>query len=148
MGLRDRIRSILSIKESPHRIAASFAIGVFVAFTPSYGLHTISAILLSWAFRLNKVVTLTGTLVNNPWTIAFIYGPSLWLGMVILDQQITISSIPWKDLGIKNLLIQLESILLPFVIGTFILGILAGLLSYHIILKAILRIRSSKKGGF
>lgn len=83
-NVKERLRHILHLDESPQLLAKSFAAGVFVAFTPFMGLHTVSALLVAWAFRLNKAVTLTGTLVNNPWTIAFIFIGPTWAAVVAM----------------------------------------------------------------
>src|ERR1035441_11014959 len=53
----------------PEVVAASFAIGVAISFTPLFGLHWIIALLLAFILRLNKVDVLLGTLVVNPLTI-------------------------------------------------------------------------------
>ena len=67
---RDKFRSIFQIKEPPHRIALSFAMGVFMGISPLLGLHYIGAVLIAMIFRLNKLVAIIGVSVNNPWTIA------------------------------------------------------------------------------
>src|SRR5512135_1669398 len=84
VDIKKRALHILHLDESPHVLAKSFAVGVLVAFTPFMGLHTITVLLLAWAMRLNKVAAITGTLVNNPWTIALIYIGSTWLAAVAL----------------------------------------------------------------
>ncbi len=76
---REGIRHILHLDETPHDLARSFAVGVFVAFSPFLGIHWIIILTLAWIFRLNKLVALTGTFVNNPWTIAFVYILPTWL---------------------------------------------------------------------
>ncbi len=76
---KEGIRHILHLDETPHDLARSFAVGVFVAFSPFLGIHWIIILTLAWLFRLNKVVALTGTFVNNPWTIAFVYIVPTWL---------------------------------------------------------------------
>ncbi|MBI5694226.1 MAG: DUF2062 domain-containing protein [Nitrospirae bacterium] len=83
-GIKDRLRHILHLDETPHLLAKSFAAGVFIAFTPFIGLHILSALVVAWAFRLNKVVTLTGTMVCNPWTIAFIFIGPTWLTVMAM----------------------------------------------------------------
>ena len=50
----------------PERTALAFSVGVFIAFSPFLGLHTIMATALAFAFRFNKVAIYTGTFVNNP----------------------------------------------------------------------------------
>jgi len=68
----------MQFDEPPRRLAAAFALGVFIAFSPWLGLHIVSAVALAWLFRLNKVVVLTASLLNNPWTIVPMYVFCLW----------------------------------------------------------------------
>lgn len=56
--------------QSPHLLAASWACGVAISLSPFLGLHTVLALVLAFAFRLNKVDVLLGTLLVNPWTLA------------------------------------------------------------------------------
>lgn len=38
--LKEKLRQILHLGESPQRTAMAFAVGIFIAFSPAYGLHT------------------------------------------------------------------------------------------------------------
>src|SRR5215210_9391100 len=64
--LRATLRRLLAIDDPPERTALAFSIGVFIAFTPFLGLHTIVATALAFAFRFNKIAIYAGTFVNNP----------------------------------------------------------------------------------
>jgi len=61
---------------SPYSIAAGFACGAAVSFTPFVGLHFILGGLWAWAIRANIFASAIGTAVGNPWTFPFIW---LWL---------------------------------------------------------------------
>src|SRR5215212_8095875 len=63
---RAAFRRLLAIDDPPERTALAFSIGVFIAFSPFLGLHTILATLLAFLFRFNKIAIYTGTFVNNP----------------------------------------------------------------------------------
>ena len=82
--IKQHIRHLLHVDETPHELAKAFAAGVFVAFTPFLGLHTAIILVVAWAFRLNKLAALTGTFVNNPWTIAFVYIGPTWLMVSVM----------------------------------------------------------------
>ncbi len=68
---------------TPYRIAAGFASGAAVSFTPFVGLHFVLAALISLLLRGNVVASAIGTVVGNPWTFPFIfrwtYEFGLWL---------------------------------------------------------------------
>ena len=50
------------------KIAIGFAAGVFVSFTPLFGLHIVLGAALAWLVRGNIVASLIGTLAGNPVT--------------------------------------------------------------------------------
>ena len=64
--LRDAFRRLMALDDPPERTALAFSIGVFIAFSPFLGLHTIMATVLAFMFRFNKIAIYTGTFVNNP----------------------------------------------------------------------------------
>ena len=69
-GFKARFLHMLGRDYPPEIVAASFALGVTISFTPLIGLHWIIALLLAFVLKLNKVDVLLGTLVVNPLTIA------------------------------------------------------------------------------
>jgi len=66
--------------------ALSLAIGVYVAFCPFIGLHTIMMLFLTWIFALNGSLMIGFSyLINNPWTMIPIYFFGYKVGLYILD---------------------------------------------------------------
>ena len=61
---------------SSYSIAAGFACGAAVSFTPFVGTHFLWAGLIAWIVRGNIIVALIGTVIGNPWTFPFIW---IWL---------------------------------------------------------------------
>lgn len=61
---------------TPYRIAAGFASGAAVSFTPFIGLHFVGAAALAFVLRGNLMASAIGTAVGNPWTFPFIW---LWI---------------------------------------------------------------------
>jgi uncharacterized protein (DUF2062 family) len=141
--ITDRIRSLFRLNDSPHRLAAAFALGVFIAFSPTIGLHTISCLLFAWAFRLSKLVVFTAAFINNPWTIVPMYGFCLWLGMKITGSHTVIPHIVWNELSLGNAYMILKPYLWPFVAGTVVAGIIAAVVSYGVIYWAVMRYRKT-----
>ncbi len=143
--IRDRIRSILKLDDPPHKLALAFSLGVFVAFTPTIGLHIITCLLLAWIFRLSKLVILTGSFLNNPWTIVPLYGFCLWFGIRITGNGASAPDIAWRDLTLTNVFLVLKPYLWPFVAGTFVVGAVGAMLSYALFYWAILRYRKVER---
>ncbi len=143
-NIRDRIRSLFQLKDSPNRLALAFALGVFIAFSPTIGLHTISCFFFAWMFRLNKVVVLfTATLVNNPWTMVALFGSCLWFGTVITGSEIAVPQIAWSELTVTSAYLILKPYLWSFVAGTVVLGVVAAIISYFIIHWVVVRYRKA-----
>lgn len=71
------------LPDTPHRIALGFACGVFVCFTPFFGLHIFLAIFLAYIIRGNILATLCGTFFGNPLTFPIIATVSYRFGLWI-----------------------------------------------------------------
>jgi uncharacterized protein (DUF2062 family) len=129
------------LKDSPNKLASAFALGVFIAFTPTIGLHVISCLFFAWIFRLSKLVVLTGAFINNPWTMVPLYGFCLWFGIQITGSNVTTPHITWNELTFSNAYLILRPYLWPFVAGSLVAGIAAASISYGIIYWSIVRYR-------
>ncbi|MDA8430624.1 MAG: DUF2062 domain-containing protein [Geobacteraceae bacterium] len=130
--LKRHFKAILSLDSHPGHIAAGFAVGVFISFTPPIpGLHTALALIVALVFRLNKLTCLTGTWVNSPVTVI----PSLMLsnklGKWILGVQgksnLHIRNLDWSTL--KGVLVHHSK---PLLLGCSILGFVAAFAGYFI----------------
>jgi uncharacterized protein len=143
LALRDKLRQVVGVKDSPRKIALSFGIGVFVGMSPLLGLHTILGIVLAWVLRLNKFVTIVGVYVTNPWTIVPIYTLATWLGGRLLGMEHILPEIDWHNIGIPELIRDLEPILPPFIVGTIFLGLAGGVIGYVIIYYTVIKHRNS-----
>lgn len=58
---------------SAYSLAAGFACGAAISFTPFVGLHFAISVILAWIIRANIVASVIGTAVGNPWTFPFIW---------------------------------------------------------------------------
>lgn len=137
---KKRLKKILSLDNHPGHISAGFAIGVFISFTPFFGLHTPLAILAAFLLRINKVTCITGAWVNTPLTVVPILIASYRVGLFILGS-------PYKKLVVKDLTFGYAMELLkahgaPILIGTSLLGFAAALVSYFLLYYIIVRVRS------
>lgn len=141
-SFRALLRRVLHLQESPQRTALAFAIGVFIAFSPAYGLHTAMVVLCTWLFGLNFVALLTGALINNPWTIVPILGATYWTGALLLGHADT-PTFNWSDLSFAGIYDQVLPYLVPFLLGGLVLSVIGGLISYPIAYLLILRYRPS-----
>jgi uncharacterized protein (DUF2062 family) len=73
---------------TPYRIAAGFACGAAISFTPFLGAHFVLALLISLAIRGSIVASAFGTLVGNPLTFPFIWAWLYVSGCWLLGQEV------------------------------------------------------------
>ncbi|MFA5353850.1 MAG: DUF2062 domain-containing protein [Thermodesulfovibrionales bacterium] len=144
MGIRDKLREVVSTKDSPQKIALSFAVGIFIGMSPLLGLHTVLGIAAAWAFRLNKLVTIIGVYVTNPWTIVPLYTFATWAGARLLGIDDIIPRINWEAISLSYLLSEMKPLLLPFLFGSTLMGLLCALLGYFIVYHTVIRGRKSR----
>jgi uncharacterized protein (DUF2062 family) len=136
---KKKIRALLSLDSHPGHISMGFAVGVFISFTPFFGIHTPLAIAAAFLLRINKVTCLTGAWVNTPFTVVPVLMASYRLGEYILGHQP--EKIVLKDLSLPYAIELLESHGVPLLIGTSIFGFAAALVSYAVIYYVIVRFR-------
>ena len=73
------------LNDSPYAVAAGFATGVAVSFTPFMGFHMVLAAFLVWVFRGSMMAMVLGTvLAGNPWTFPVIWYVTFQIGSAIL----------------------------------------------------------------
>src|SRR6195256_3699467 len=88
---RATFRRLLALDDPPERTALAFSIGVFLAFSPFLGLHTIAATLTAFLFRFNKIAIYAGTFINNPFlTLVPIIVASYAVGAFVLGRPLRI----------------------------------------------------------
>jgi uncharacterized protein (DUF2062 family) len=151
---RAAFRRLLAIDDPPERTALAFSIGVFIAFSPFLGLHTILATLIAFIFHFNKVAIYTGTFLNNPpLTLVPIIIASYGVGAFLMGR-------PWKipPEGVellknphlltgdyyRKLFVQSLSIVLPFAVGGMVLSVVCSVIAYPLTLRALRTVRRLK----
>jgi len=149
--VKHRIRRL---PDDPHRIARGVGAGVFVSFTPLFGLHFISAVISAKIVRGNILASLLGTFFGNPLTFPIIAFASMKLGHLMLGTNFDESqhaTLFGKFVGAGqdlkhnffaifteattqwgNLWNFWNEIFLPYLVGGFIPGIIAGILAYYL----------------
>jgi uncharacterized protein (DUF2062 family) len=143
--IRSHLTRLLHLKESPHRTALAFAVGAFIAFSPTYGLHTLSVLFCAWAFRLNAVALMAGSLINNPWTVVPILGATLWTGVQVTGLP-DVPSADWAGLSLTAFYEQVKPYAAPFFLGGFLLSTLGAALGYPLAYLTITAHRSRRDG--
>jgi len=152
--LRAAFRRLLAIDDPPERTALAFSIGVFIAFSPFLGLHTIMATFIAFVFKFNKIAIYTGTFLNNPpLTLVPIIIASYAVGAFFLGKPL---EIPAEGLELlknphlfsgdyyRRLFVESLTILEPFALGGMILSVVCSVLAYPLTLRALRAYRRRK----
>ncbi len=153
---RATFRRLLAIDDPPERTALAFSVGVFIAFSPLLGLHTILATLIAFLFRFNKVAIYLGTYVNNPFlTLVPIIIASYAIGALLLGRPLGIPPQGIELLRNPHLLTgayyrQVFShgwyIVVPFAIGAMVLSVVCSLFAYPVTLRGLRSYQRRRKG--
>ena len=143
--IRATVRRLLAIDDPPERTALAFSIGVFIAFSPFLGLHTIMATVLAFWFRFNKIAIYAGTFVNNPFlTLVPILLASYAMGAIVMGLPL---ALPRESMMLlrhphlfagewwERLFESGRRVLLPYFIGGMMLSIVCSLAAYPLTLR-------------
>ncbi|MBC7931920.1 MAG: DUF2062 domain-containing protein [Rubrivivax sp.] len=151
---RAALRRLLALDDPPERTALAFSVGVFIAFSPFLGLHTIMATVLAFALRFNKIAIYAGTFINNPFlTLVPIIALSYALGALVLGRPVALpeeglallrephvlSAAYWRELSLHA-----WDLLAPFAVGGTILSVVCSLAAYPVTLR-LLRANQRRK---
>jgi uncharacterized protein (DUF2062 family) len=137
-----RFLEMLGRDDPPEKVAASFALGVTISFTPLIGFHWVIALALAFVLKLNKVDVLLGTLVVNPLTIGPITAVALPIGrLVFRAEREALSRLPWREFLSLSFWAhagpRMRAVGLQWGAGMLVLGIFVGSLTYVVLVNVI-----------
>ena len=122
---------ILRLRSSDYSLAAGFAVGIAVSFTPLIGLHILLAIALAWLVRGNIIMAMIGTAAGNPWTFPLIWVLIYTAGNYILG--IAPDSADVTMLSYELLLQSPGQVLISMLAGGALIGGILGVISFIIV---------------
>ena len=141
---------VLSLDDTPHRIALGVAIGMFVTWTPTIGFQMLLTVGLSWLFRANKVVGVPFVWISNPLTIIPIYLPAYYIGCWVLGKEPDAvekinEAVKWGNEGwsekVSHWFSTIGSIFWELWLGSLMLAGIVGFISYFIIYYMVIAYR-------
>jgi len=144
--IRERIRKWwVQVKElhgCPHYVALGLAIGVFVAATPTFPFQTAIALGLAYILRGSGIAAAVGTWVSNPITISFFYLESFKTGRYLFGIS---NNCGETCKSISELLKQGLNVASATILGSVIIEIPGGVVTYFLTRMIIIKIRFRKK---
>lgn len=146
MNIIDTFKNIFIKNYSSKNLVRSCCVGVYIAFSPFVGFHTIMVCIFSWLFRLNFPVTMgISILINNPWTMIPVYGADYLFGE-LLFYTMGINSKAWNPVWVEMLNAKITAYvpiptvsLWSFMIGGNLLGIMIAGMLYPVFKCIVLR---------
>ena len=134
--MKDLIKKLLHIEDTPERTALAYSIGIFLGFSPFLGFHTLMGLAIAFLFNLNRVAILLGVWSNTPWWIVPYYTIATWVGMWVTGFRIDKATVKeifqmGMDQGFMSSdfwsrIASQWGLLLSFMIGSLILAALLG----------------------
>jgi len=145
--IKDFLKKLLHIEDTPERTALAYAVGIFLGFSPFVGLHTLVGLAIAFLLGLNRVAVLLGVWTNTPWWIVPFYVMATWIGMWVTGFRIDWPTLKeifqlGTDQGFtsSNFWERITSqwgLLLSFLTGSLILCTLLSVAAYPLSLKWI-----------
>ncbi len=128
------------IQSEPDAIGRGMALGLFIGFTPTFGIQILLAILFAFLLRQNKIATFVGVWITNPFTAPFIYGLEYEIGRMLMGMPPIGSAhfnydFSW-EMGMQ--------VGLPLLLGSAVLGIPVAIIGYSLSVRFVPSLRQWK----
>ena len=137
---------LVTLKSSPHKVALGFALGVFLSFTPTFGVQVLLAVSLAALFRLNPISAAIGVQVTNAFTVLPIYALCHRIGADILGSN-PMSLPAGTEVDLVWWLHTLKTgsrWLVTELIGGLFVGTFTGVVAYFLMLWTVVRFRAAR----
>jgi len=157
---RALLKWLARLRRSPRAIAGGFALGAFIAFTPTVGFQIILVIFLTTLFNLNRPAGILSVWITNAVTMAPIYTFNYWVGSFFWSgppvaevyktfaaagvQLIKMNIWAFKE-QFDTMLGLSSTIFIPLLIGSVIVGIIAAALTYLVAISLIYTVLTKRR---
>lgn len=122
-------RYICRSSKNPESLARGVGLGLFIGFLPAIGFQVILAFLTAGFFNANRIVTMLGTLVTNPFTALPVSAFSIWLGDWVLPGT-NLSEISMKTFEWSQVLNSSSQLAVAYIVGCLLLSMSASFIGY------------------
>lgn len=136
---------ILKSGSSPQKLAVSCCVGIYIAFSPFPGLHTVIMLFVSWFFGLNLPMLFLATSLNNPWTLLPVYSADYFFGHWLVHKILGCN--PDFVISLAKVFGSGKICIVSFIVGGNVLGLAAALISYPFVILLFKRLLKSVKAG-
>lgn len=154
------LHHILHVDDTPERIARGAAVGIFVAWTPTFGFQTLIALIAAALARGNKAAVIPMVWVTNPLTNPVIYGFSYFVGHFLRTGELHLDPV----MKAKALTVMKETLILDIWhvsfwsrlwditkhigfelwIGSCVVGLVVAAITYPLVRRAVIQYRKHR----
>ena len=136
----------LKIRGTPREISLGFALGIFVAMSPTMGFQMAIAIPIAAMLKWNKIAAAMAVWVSNPLTAPFIYGPTYFVGAKLLGMSLGLNA---ADAASRSTMLafaeKAPEIFGAMTLGGVVLGLPLAVVSYFIAFYAVQKYQTDIK---
>jgi uncharacterized protein len=134
---------LVRLPGTPHSIAAGFALGTALCFTPLVGVQLVISMMLAVVLRASVIASVLGTMIGNPWTFPFIWWLVYTTGTIMLGQG-SVETLP-ETLTLTYVFDNFLDIFLPMLLGSVPIGIIVWVISYLPLRKLVSGYQTSRR---
>ncbi|HSW73826.1 MAG TPA: DUF2062 domain-containing protein [Candidatus Limnocylindria bacterium] len=143
-------------ERSCSKLALSCAVGVFIAFSPFMGFHTVMTFALTWLLGLNLAATFAvSCVVNNPWSMIPIYSADYLFGDALMRKLFNLDMVSlnpswmsWVNEVLAKYCGLSDISFWSFMIGGNILGLMLAGITYPVmklVFERVMRVTNEGK---
>jgi uncharacterized protein len=144
-------KKLLTLRDTPHAIAGGVAIGVFIGFTPLFGIKTLLSLGVAYLLRCNPIAAVIAVSLHDvitpfwPMLLRIEYDIGFWL---LNHPHHLPPKMEMHHIHVSEMLkwTTFFHIGLPLLVGSLFLAAPSAAF-FYIVLLAILKSRQSPKGG-
>ena len=134
--------SLRKLRGHPEFVARGMAVGVFAGCFPFFGLQSIMGVILATLVRGSKISAIAGTWISNPITYLPIFFLNFKVGQWLLGVETNFN--PHSTDSLESFLALGPTLVITLVFGCFVVGTIAGIISYFTSFYILKRLRESK----
>jgi uncharacterized protein len=145
LWLKTYIRFI-KLRGEPREIALGFALGLFIATSPTMGVQMVLAIFVAALFKCSKLAAAIAVWITNPLTAPFIYGLTYVIGAKMLGLSTLRGLVGEPTLStLLNAIKKAPELLAAMTLGGIVLGIPLAIVGYYLSYAALLKYQEGLK---
>src|SRR4051812_26879369 len=137
---------LMTINDTPHSVAFGSAIGMFLGFTPLFGLKTLLSILVAWVCKSNKIAAAITVTLHDlilpaaPMILLWEYRMGMWVLHGTVPQRLRFRTIRLRDYMEWTTFFTLGQ---PMLVGSLFFAVPSAVIVYFLVRALLFRARTT-----